>query len=240
MDASAPMITNFFANTQTLEPGASILFTATVAHPGGLSEVVGGTLEHGETASTYAAFDQTAGGTFTISLTWDAIHAATPISGQRDGSWTVDAVFLDNAGESARASLDLMLQCDGVDVCDGDCVDWTVDGDNCGGCGTVCGAGSACNSSECATVAFSPCFRPDDMTCAEACAELDQVCVENGCDGATYAYFTNLDGCVAEMDPELAPGACELPYMRPPGGDTGMPPSGFITAPDEAVRCCCS
>ncbi len=240
MDADAPMITNFFADRQTLEPGASISFTATVSHPGGLSEIVGGTLEHNGTGSTYAAFEQTAGGTFTVSTSWEALHATTPISGPRDGAWTVEAVFFDNAGASASATLDLMLQCEGIDVCGGGCVDWTLDGTNCGGCGTVCGAGSACNASECAPVGLSPCFRPDEMTCAEACGELGQVCVENGCNGATYAWFANLDGCLAQSDPELAPGACGLPYMEPADEDTGLPPSGFITAPDEAVRCCCS
>jgi hypothetical protein len=236
------MVTNFFTDTQLLAPGSTVLFTATVSHPAGLSEIVGGTLEHPETGSTYGAFMQTAGGTFTLSLSWDGINGTTPISGARNETWAIDAVFFDNAGTPGRASVELMLACDGLDVCGGACVDWTSDTLNCGGCGSSCAASAACVRGACANVAFSPCFLPEDMTCAEACTDLGQVCAENGCNDATYAWFPDVDDCIAEIRPEYAPGACDLPYSPPPDPTTdsdGPPPSGFITNEQEAVRCCC-
>lgn len=230
-----PMVSSFFTDSQTLSPDAPILFTAIVTHPGGLDEIVGGTLETTATASTYAAFNETAGGTFTVSLTWDMVNAVSLLTGPRDGDLTFDAVFFDNEGNSASASVDLMLECNGIDMCSGQCVDWSSDPLNCGGCEAPCGPDALCSSGECNVPALSPCFYPEDMTCAEACADLGQICVENGCNGGTYAWYISVDACIAKTFPDSSPSACDEPYAP---GDTGG--SSFITMDEPAVRCCCA
>jgi hypothetical protein len=226
------VIEAFFADRQTLAPNTAVGFTATVSHPDGLAEIVGGTLENADVGTIYGAFQQTAGGTFTVLLTWDQINAATPIDQGRDDVYTFEAVFRDNAGSIARRDIGLGMDCEGLDACDGTCVDWTADGTNCGGCGVTCGVQEACLAGSCNVVSWSPCFLPKDMTCAVACNELGMTCVEDGCGGYTYAYFYSVSDCVANDVGFQTESPCDEYFT---GGGS------FIDPPDDppAVRCCC-
>ena len=162
------------------------------------------------------------------------VNAVSPLTGPRDGSLTFDAVFFDNEGNSASASVEMMLQCNGIDMCSGQCVDWASDPLHCGGCDAACGPNALCSGGECSEPALSPCFYPADMTCAQACADLGQICVENGCNGGTYAWYMSVDGCIAESFPDYSQSPCDQYYS----GDTGG--SAFIVMDEPAVRCCCA
>ncbi|MBI5487274.1 MAG: hypothetical protein HY905_08075 [Deltaproteobacteria bacterium] len=75
-------------------------------------------------------------------------------------------------------------------ACSGDCIDPTRDPDNCGSCGTVCGAHASCETGECVCgTGFTPCpagcFRLDNDrlncgACEHACA-VGETCRRSGC-----------------------------------------------------------
>jgi Stigma-specific protein, Stig1 len=58
-------------------------------------------------------------------------------------------------------------------LCDGVCVDPTVDQDNCGACGKVCEMGSACCAGGCT---FTTSDRKNCGTCGKACGSADTCC----------------------------------------------------------------
>ena len=229
--SAGPEITSLFTDAQVLAPDSRIMFTAIVSHPHGLTEIVGGTLQDPVTGATYGAFTQSAGGTFIIELGWYAVNAVSPISVARNGMLTFEAVFRDNSGAEGRDTVGLGMSCEGQDACAGTCIDWFSDQANCGGCGLTCdGQFSTCLGGSCQVTAWSPCFRPYDMSCAQACSELQQTCVEGGCGGATYAYYWNVEACVQGPPND---------YKSIPCGQLYHDGVGFIDT-DGAVRCCCA
>lgn len=63
------------------------------------------------------------------------------------------------------------------------------------------------------------------QSCAQFCNAGSDSCVEGGCDGATVAYYDDVNACVNRQPSSTAATACDAPFMMGGGVSFG--------------RCCC-
>jgi hypothetical protein len=138
----APNILSLNANTTTLNAGSNLVVTAVVTDPNGIDDLIGGQLE-ASTGGSYGAFSTSAAeGSYTITLTWDALNTVRPINAAAAGTaLDFKAVFYDVAGLRSERSLRVTVRCDassGRGLCEGECTDLAGDKYNCGSCNKWC------------------------------------------------------------------------------------------------------
>lgn len=96
----------------------------------------------------------------------------------------------------------------GLSDCNGACVNFQSDGDNCGACGTVCGAGEICETGACV-----PACPTGQLQCGGTCVDPDdnvQYCGATGdCLGANAGQ-----ACAANYECTDGACACAAPYTE--------------------------
>lgn len=224
----APVFLSFSANVATLTQDESVTFTATLTDPDGVADIVGGSLYNADESLQFGPF-VAAGqpGTYSITLTWGQIHQTETIefdNGSRPRGFR--AVFFDQAGHKATDDAELTLVCAGGTACDGICTDLGLDALNCGQCGNACDAG-ACESGMCAPT-YSPCTEEEDgaATCAEVCQLVGEMCVAQGCGGATVKHFDTANDCELSLGAAYGQVACDEVH------------DWNINA--KSIQCCCT
>ncbi|MBL8788095.1 MAG: hypothetical protein JNJ59_24595 [Deltaproteobacteria bacterium] len=139
----APQILSLTANTATLSAGSNLVVTAVVTDANGIDDLIGGQLET-TTGGSFGAFSTSAAeGSYSITLTWDAIQTVREIDAPPSGvALDMKAVFYDVAGARAERTLRVTLRCDASGtrgLCGGECTALSEDAENCGVCGNACG-----------------------------------------------------------------------------------------------------
>ena len=193
-----------------------------------MDDIVGGELSDESGMIGYGPF-VAAGqeGTYSITLSWDAMHQAEPIYFEgMDQARVFRAEFYDQAANKVSQDVITMLTCAEGSACDGVCIDIMADANHCGSCAGICEGG--CDMGKCAPK-YGECF---DMaspieTCAAYCASVGEVCVESGCEGdATMRGFPAPNDC-----PNTG---FYTPYAEP--CDMVQPWS----AGRKIIQCCCT
>jgi hypothetical protein len=138
----APNILSLNANTTTLNAGSNLVVTAVVTDPNGIDDLIGGQLE-ASTGGSYGAFSTAAAeGSYTITLTWDALNTVRLIDAPATGTpLDFKAIFYDVAGARTERTLRVTVRCDATNtqgLCDGECADLRNDQWNCGACNKQC------------------------------------------------------------------------------------------------------
>lgn len=138
----APQILSLAANTTTLNEGSNLVVTAVVTDPNGIDDLIGGQLEPSSGGSFGAFATSAAEGSYSITLTWDAIQTVRAIDAPASGgALDLKAVFFDVAGARAERTLRITLRCDASNtqgLCGGECTDLVGDFENCGACRKDC------------------------------------------------------------------------------------------------------
>ena len=115
--------------------GESLTITAIMTDPDGIQDVIGGTLASEDDTVQYGVFAaQGDEGAYALTITWDTIHQVQPVEFSTEHSRTFVASFFDQDGHRAERVLTITLHCDGLAACSGQCVDLSVDANNCGSC----------------------------------------------------------------------------------------------------------
>ncbi len=193
----APIILTFNVNTIEMDRFDSLIFSAVVTDPDGIQDLIGGTLSDPGSIGTYGAFATAAAeGAYTLTLTWDAIHAVRPIyTGEGGGMRTFRAEFFDVSGNRVQKELQVRLQCS-IDpsfaVCGGDCADLSSDWQHCGACDAEVPDGE-CENGQMAC-------SPDTTRCGDSCVVIDwdeENCGECGfsCAAEAASRGATLLGC---------------------------------------------
>lgn len=138
----APQILSLSANTSTLNAGSNLVVTAVVTDANGIDDLIGGQLE-AATGGSFGAFSTAAAeGSYSITLTWDAIQTVRETDAPPSGAaLDMKAVFFDVAGARAERTLRVTLRCDASNtqgLCGGECTALAEDAWNCGTCGNAC------------------------------------------------------------------------------------------------------
>lgn len=193
----APVIISLQTNVSKITAGESVIFTAVLTDPDGVDDIVGGTLSDASGQIGYGPF-VAAGqeGTYSISLSWEAMHQAEAIQFEgMDLGRVFRAEFYDQGANKVQQDVDLTLTCADGSACDGVCTDIMANAEHCGACSAVCEGG--CKGGQCAPK-WGGCINPDSGidTCDAYCASIGEGCVENGCEGdATTKTFANMFDC---------------------------------------------
>lgn len=170
----APRILTFAANTPRLTAGGQIILTAVVTDPDGAADLLGGVLESTD-GTPYGPFAAAAEvGTYSFTLSWDALDIVETIEFDGVGRRAVVAAFFDQAGNRTARPLELTLHCDGAGgaACGGACVSLET-AEHCGACGAACDA--ICRDRAC--------------VCEDGLTRCDGACIETADDPA------NCGGC---------------------------------------------
>ncbi len=140
--------------------------SAIVTDSAGLGAIAGGNLTD-DSGASYGAFSTAGGqGTFTISLTWDAVNAIHAFNfAAGGGARLFTATFFDNGGNSASEDVSVALACapSGDAACSGACVDLQSDDNNCGACNQTVPSGEVCSGGAPA------CLNSNDTYCGSSC-----------------------------------------------------------------------
>ncbi len=223
----APIFIDLKTNVSTLTAGEAVTFTALLTDPDGVDDIIGGTLSDPSGMIGYGPFVAAGEGTYSISVSWDAMHQAEPIEFEDMGvTRSFRAEFFDQAANKVSKDVDLTLTCAEGAACGGVCTDLMMTAQHCGACGKVCASG--CEDGGCAP-AWGECVRFDEGfdTCDQICAASGQTCVENGCGkGWTVRGFGGNFEC---MNDEL-----ETHFAEPCGA---IQPWELDRV---TVKCCCT
>ena len=164
----APVILSLDVNSPFVTLGGTVVVSALVTDPDGLSDLVGGRLLDDASDQFVGAFTLTGGGSYTLNLTWPA--APSPVLNTAAGGlpMTYRAEFTDNEGHVASATVKLQVRCaDAAQaICKNLCVDLQTSGTNCGSCGTVISSPRICRAGQPA------CPATTDGFCGGACVNL--------------------------------------------------------------------
>lgn len=192
----APEILSFSSNSSRITAGDTLVFTAVVTDPDGISDLIGGTLES-STGGTYGSFATASDeGAYEISLSWNAINTVSSIDFSDQQSRNFVARFYDAAGHTAESELSVTLTCDGDAACGGDCVDLQESLSNCGECGNQCVGFQIANyvfSAECyqgACIAPSECTADLEQNCTQVCAGEGMSCYPVGDPGVVVSLYS--------------------------------------------------
>lgn len=225
----APVFLSLQTNVAKITAGESVIFTAVLTDPDGVDDIVGGTLSDESGVIGYGPF-VAAGqeGTYSITLSWDAMHQADAIEFEgMDLGRVFRAEFYDQAANTVGKDIDLTLTCAEGSACDGVCTDIMTSADHCGTCGKSCEAG--CDSGQCAP-RFGECIGPDSgfATCDAYCASSGESCVDNGCgdNPATFLGYDQSKDCEAESGATPIHDACGMAQTWGAGR--------------FSIRCCCT
>lgn len=166
---TAPRFLSFGANRSSLSQGESVRIVALVTDPQGIDDLIGGELLLGSiNLGAFATGAQE--GAYEISLSWQDMQDAQAIEfpyGETEER-VLTARFYDQAGQNATRDLILTMTCNGEAACNGACIDTMSDHNNCGACGSVCGA---CSRGECPA-----CLAPVTGNCFEVCGSRGLAC----------------------------------------------------------------
>lgn len=228
LDPGSPVFLSLQTNVSKITAGESVRFTAVLTDPDGVDDIVGGTLSDQTGMSGYGPF-VAAGqeGTYSIELSWDAVHQAEAI--QFEGMDLVRvfrAEFYDQSANKVSKDVDMTLACAEGSACDGVCTNIMTDQVHCGACDKACGAG--CAVGECIPT-WGECITPQSGfdTCDAYCTSVGEMCVENGCQfETTIRAYKALVDCNNEVAVNFAPEPCDLSQSWSLGR--------------EVVRCCCT
>ncbi len=137
---NAPSIIQHGANAVELVPGGSVTFSILATDPNGSANLVGALLTDAATGNLYGVFGVDAPGTFSLTLSWDDIHATAPIHQDTFGPREFLVEVFDNEGNRDAATEVLSLVCDteGLTPCHGACTNLQIDPVNCGECDHAC------------------------------------------------------------------------------------------------------
>ena len=165
-----PTILTHGTNVTTLHPDESLIITAVVTDPDGVDDLIGGTLLDAGGSATYGAFATSAAeGSYSLTLSWSAIHAVGSIEAPPMGTARSFVMrFFDVAGHVAEATFSVTLRCrtSGDSACGGTCVDLQSDRGNCGRCGTTVPAFAVCRDG------IPTCAVGRESLCSDGCFDL--------------------------------------------------------------------
>jgi hypothetical protein len=147
--SAPPMILSLFADHPDITEDGFVVITAQVADADGLDDIVGGVLQTADGSGVFGPFAAKGEDTFHLLVSWAGIHQLEPIEFVEATPRTFLAEFVDTAGLTATATVDVILTCGGDGACDAVCTD-VDDEDNCGGCGIVCPGVTTCFEGHCA------------------------------------------------------------------------------------------
>ena len=225
----APVIVSLQTNVTKITAGESVLFTAVLTDPDGFDDIAGGTLSDQTGTIGFGPF-VAAGqeGTFSISLSWDAVHQADPIEFEgMDLVRVFRAEFYDQAANKVSKDVNLMLTCVEGSACDGVCTDLMTTAGHCGSCARACG--DECQEGSCIPT-WGECIGSISgfETCDAYCGSVGQECVENGCgaENVTIRGFTTPDVCSDNASYAPISEPCDFVQTWALGR--------------KAVRCCCT
>jgi hypothetical protein len=140
-DSGGPVILSLSTNVTTMVPSDSLIVTVVVTHPGGIAQVVGGTLSDPPAGGTYGAFGvSTIGGAYSLTLSLAQIAAVRSTTTPPGGAdRTFRAQFYDQAGHSTTKDFTIHLGCPNADwaLCSQKCTDFTALA-TCGACDHDC------------------------------------------------------------------------------------------------------
>ncbi|HOU92187.1 MAG TPA: hypothetical protein PLU22_14140 [Polyangiaceae bacterium] len=194
-DNASPAIVMIGKNAETLHPGETLVVSAMVTDPDGAADLVGGTLKDPLSGATYGPMSGSSG-SYSLSLSWDAIDMASPIATPVGGATrTFTAEFMDSAGHVVSQDVTVTLACSDATLaaCGSDCVDPLWDWGNCGTCGHSCTYD--CSLGSC----FADVVSLSSSSCDAVCASSGLTCagISDEEDGGTsygYAIYTTT-GC---------------------------------------------
>jgi hypothetical protein len=206
-----PVFLSFKSNVSKITEGESLIFTALLTDPDGVSDIIGGSLLSEDEMIDYGPFVAAGqAGAFSISVSWSQIHQVAPISFENADLPTVfRARFFDQAGNAAIKDAGITLFCDDGSACDGSCTDLGLDGFNCGACGHTC-TSMSCESGAC-TPTWSECASKADgfSTCSEICNSIGATCAEAQCGGYTVNYYIGIFDCMNNSGSMSSPEPCD-------------------------------
>lgn len=198
----APVFLSLKTNVSKVTAGEMVVFTAILTDPDGVDDIVGGELSDTSGVIGYGPF-VAAGqeGTYSITLSWDAMHQAEAIQFEgMDLARVFRAEFYDQAANKVSEDVNLALTCAEGSACDGVCVDIMADAEHCGACGGVCEGG--CDAGQCAPK-WGECIRYDSGfdTCDAYCTSIGEACAEDGCapNDATIRAYGGANSCETQQ-----------------------------------------
>ncbi len=184
-----------------LTEGEMVGFNAVVTHTGGIDRLLGGTVAT-IGGTTLGSMTAEAPGTYSLTVSWDDIHAAEAIEFDAPVTRSFVMKFFDIAGAMAETRVSLELHCAGGAACEGSCTDLDSDPDNCGSCRRSCDLGgtsvTGCTMGSCVLVAGTG----SRVSCATACGRLGHSCsnlcefttlCSGGCSGPTLSSYRDRD-----------------------------------------------
>lgn len=169
-----PEILEVMVSSDNLSEGEALTVTALVTDPDGLDDIVGVSLRAADNSATYIFLDQISQGTFRVAVTWDDIHAVTPIEFETDQILETAVQAVDSMGNTDQDFLSTTLTCRGDVACDGSCTTLGTS-ENCGSCGDTCTRPAYCSENQCI----------ENTTCGNNIVDLGEQC-----DGTNLQGFT--------------------------------------------------
>ena len=224
----APVFLSLKTNVSKITAGETVVFTAILTDPDGVADIVGGELSDESGMIGYGPF-VAAGqeGTYSITLSWDAMHQAEPIQFEAmDLARVFRAEFYDQAANKVSEDVNVTLTCEEGSACDGTCTDIMTNAEHCGSCVGTCDGG--CQGGSCAPT-WGSCLNIDSGfdTCDIYCTSIGESCVENGCDkGATIRGYNEPFDRIDEMYISPVGEPCDAVQPWAPGRST--------------IQCCCT
>jgi len=215
-------------NVSKITAGESVIFTAVLTDPDGLDDIAGGTLSNEGGGIGYGPFVPAGQqGTYSITVSWDAMHQAEAIQFEGvDLARVFRAEFYDQGANKVSKDVNLTLTCSAGSACDGVCTDITADANHCGSCSGVCEGG--CDAGKCAPK-WGECISFCDAdTCDKYCGAIGETCAENSCgpSEATIRGFGTQSNCAEESGPISVSEPCDTVQLWGIGR--------------VAIQCCCT
>ncbi len=188
-----PRILSASASAARITEGETVRFNAVVTHPEGLGSLLGGTVSSDGT--TLGSMTADGPGTYSLDVSWEAMHAATAIELDAPLSRAFELTFFDAEGRTASERVSVELHCDGAggSACGGACTDLQADAANCGACGNDCAIAdrvTGCSRGSCVTLQGTRSVE----SCADTCGRAGYAC------GNLCAFTTLCSGICSGED----------------------------------------
>jgi hypothetical protein len=216
---AGPIILSLSTNVSALTPDTTtpLIVTAVVTHPGGIAQLIGGTLSDPPMGGTYGAFQvSTTAGSYSLSLSWQQIEAVRAVDDAPPSGVgrLFRAQFFDQAGHSTSQDVTVNFWCGGVDaLCGGACANLASDIYHCGTCDNGCyalgtGGSPMCVMGKCVNVSMGS---TTPQSCDSLCATKNLTCT-----AASVAYqLTSCSGVTipcSEVPPATSTTCTNVPF----------------------------
>ncbi len=197
----APQILTFSSNVNEIVSGESVIFTAVVTDPQGISDLIGGTLlsEGGATYGSFATSSEE--GAYTLTISWDDMNEVESINFDSEEDRTFIGRFYDEAGNITEDEISIQLHCSDAThgACEGSCRSLQTDIENCGSCGNVCEGSdllgyTVCDAGTCVEDVCTTSLRD---TCSDVCGDEGMSCFNDYFDVAGYVIDTDAGTCAS-------------------------------------------